>query len=302
VAPRRDGILNYVLLDQYKLLFRGFVGPEMDDAEGPRLQTPLLDENPIYRSQNDTFFSTLLRANIVLTSARSCNKRDVMIKNNLLCILIRWAALMVVVVSGLWLVAGTIHLPMLNAYIVVLAPSLLVMMLAIAPQIAQERGKTDQAGHDIKARSALVILFLATMVIATLDVGHLHLSNNVPVVLSVIALVMFIAASGLQAWAMSVNSFYSPVIHIQAERGHSVITRGPYRLLRHPAYFANIVAVPASALAIGSWVALVPAAVCCAITVWRARREDVFLKQHLAGYIDYMKRVPGGVVPHLSFK
>jgi protein-S-isoprenylcysteine O-methyltransferase Ste14 len=137
---------------------------------------------------------------------------------------------------------------------------------------------------------------------AALDVGRLHVSNHVPLALSVTALVTYVACSAFQAWAMSVNSFYSPVIHVQAELGHTVVTRGPYRMLRHPAYFANIVAIPASALAIGSWIALIPAILFCAITVWRARREDVFLKQNLPGYKDYMKRVPGGVFPRPSFK
>ena len=222
--------------------------------------------------------------------------------NHLFKILMRWAFLTVLVVLGSFLVAGTTHLGMLNTYLVVFAPSLLVMMLAIAPQINQEHGQAEQGGSDIRARLALVLFFLATIFAAALDVGHLHLSNGVPVVLGIIALVMFVAASAFQAWAMSVNSFYSPVIHIQAERGHSVVTQGPYGMLRHPAYFANIIAVPASALAIGSWIALIPAAVCCAITVWRARREDEFLKQHLDGYTDYMKRVPGGVLPHISFR
>jgi protein-S-isoprenylcysteine O-methyltransferase Ste14 len=179
------------------------------------------------------------------------------------------------------------------------------MMLAIAPQIAQERGRVDGGNndlHDQRARLALVVLFLVTIFAAAMDVGRLHLSDHVPLVLSVIALVMYIASSGFQAWAMSVNSFYSPVIHVQAERGHSVVTRGPYRILRHPAYFSNIVAIPASALAIGSWMALIPATLFCAITVWRARREDVFLKQNLPGYKDYMESVPGGVFPRLSFK
>jgi hypothetical protein len=52
-------------------------------------------------------------------------------------------------------VAGTTHLPMLNAYVVALAPSLLVMMLAIAPRIAQERGSADGGKddlHDLRAR------------------------------------------------------------------------------------------------------------------------------------------------------
>jgi len=63
-----------------------------------------------------------------------------MSSNNLFPTLTRWAILMVLVAAGLLLVAGTTHLPMLNAYIVALAPSLLVMMLAIAPQIAKSAG------------------------------------------------------------------------------------------------------------------------------------------------------------------
>lgn len=228
-----------------------------------------------------------------------------MSNNNLFHTLTRWAILMVLVAAGLLLVAGTTHLPMLNAYIAALMPSLLVMMLAIAPQIAQERGSADGGKddlHDQRARLALVILFLVTIIIAALDVGRLHLSNHIPPALSIIALLMYIASSGFQAWAMSVNSFYSPVIHVQAERGHSVITRGPYRIVRHPAYFANVIAIPASALAIGSWIALIPATLFCAITVWRARREDVFLKKNLPGYQNYMENVRGGVFPRLSFK
>jgi protein-S-isoprenylcysteine O-methyltransferase Ste14 len=225
--------------------------------------------------------------------------------NHLFSTLTRWALLMVLVAAGLLLVAGTTHLLMLNAYIVALAPSLLVMMLAIAPRIADERGSAEVEKddlHDRRARLALVSLFLVTILMAALDVGRLHLSNHVPVMLSVIALVMYIAGSGFQAWAISVNSFYSPVIHVQSELEHGVVTGGPYRIVRHPAYFANIVAIPASALAIGSWIALIPALLFCAITVWRAQREDAFLKQNLPGYKDYMVRVPGSVFPRLSFK
>jgi protein-S-isoprenylcysteine O-methyltransferase Ste14 len=241
-----------------------------------------------------------------LTNLEGCNKTLFMSSNkNLFHILIRWAILMILVAAGLLLVAGTTHLPLLNAYIVALAPSLLIMMLAVAPQIAQDRGSADGGKddvRDIRARLALVVLFLLTIFMAALDVGRLHLSNQVPLAISVFALLTYIAGSGFQAWAMSVNSFYSPVIHVQAEREHSVVTRGPYRILRHPAYFANIVAIPASALAIGSWIALVPAALFCAITVWRARREDAFLRQNLPGYKNYMESVPGGVFPRLSFK
>ena len=86
-----------------------------------------------------------------------------MVKRHLLRIFIRWAVLMVLVAAGLLLAAGTASLPTLNGFIVVLAPSLLLMMLAIAPQIAQERGQADDKGHDIGARLALVVLFFATI-------------------------------------------------------------------------------------------------------------------------------------------
>src|SRR4030081_1904601 len=110
--------------------------------------------------------------------------------------LIRWANLMFLLAAGLLFVAGTTHLPMLNAYIVALAPSLLVMMPAMAPRIAQERASADSGKHDLRdlrARLALVVLFLITIVMAALDVGRLHLSNHVSLALSVIALVMYIA-------------------------------------------------------------------------------------------------------------
>ena len=108
---------------------------------------------------------------------------------------------------------------------------------------------------------------------------------------------VFAAALGLQVWAMIVNPFFSPVIGIQSERGHHVITRGPYRWLRHPGYLAMIIAILASALAIGSWLALIPAAGFCAVIVRRSRVEDEFLKGNLAGYIDYMQRVRGSLLP-----
>src|SRR5260370_20221041 len=166
-----------------------------------------------------------------------------MSNSNLFSILIRWAILMVLVTAGLLLAAGTAHLPLLNAYIVALAPSLLIMMLAISPQIAKERGSADGGKHDLhdaRARLALVVFFLVTIFMAALDVGRLHLSNRVPLALGVIALVMYIAGSGFQAWAMSVTYFYSPVIYVPAELRHSVVTPGPARILTHPASFAII--------------------------------------------------------------
>jgi protein-S-isoprenylcysteine O-methyltransferase Ste14 len=138
------------------------------------------------------------------------------------------------------------------------------------------------------------------VIFAALDVGRLHQSDSVPYSWQLAAMMVFAAALILQAAAMIVNPFFSPALRVQAERGHLVITRGPYRFLRHPGYLAMLIALPASALAIGSWLALIPATGFCLIIVRRARKEDEFLKQNLSRYIDYMERVRGGLFPRLS--
>jgi protein-S-isoprenylcysteine O-methyltransferase Ste14 len=92
---------------------------------------------------------------------------------------------------------------------------------------------------------------------------------------------------------MIANPFFSPVVRIQTERGHHLIAKGPYRLMRHPGYFAMCIAVPTSALSIGSWLALMPAAGFVLLIKHRAHLEDEFLRNNLPGYIAYARRVGG---------
>ena|SRR6516165_3169450 len=98
---------------------------------------------------------------------------------------------------------------------------------------------------------------------------------------------------------MIVNPFFSPAIRVQSERGHYVITRGRTVSSGIPATW-RCVAMPASALAIGSWLALIPAAGFGLVIVRRTRLEDEFLKPNLAGYTDYIERVPAGLFPRLT--
>jgi protein-S-isoprenylcysteine O-methyltransferase Ste14 len=213
----------------------------------------------------------------------------------------RWAILTGLLAAGLFLAAGTTRIPALRVYILVFSALLLVTMLTVDPGLARERAHPGADGRDTRARFGAGFFFLITVSFAAMDVHRLHQSAAVPVPVSMIALAVFAVALGFQAWAMIVNPFFSSAVRIQTERGHHVITRGPYRWLRHPGYLAMIVAIPASALAIGSWLALIPAAGFCAVIVRRARLEDQFLKENLAGYLDYKQRVRGGLFPRLRY-
>lgn len=111
------------------------------------------------------------------------------------------------------------------------------------------------------------------------------------------ALIAFVLGGLLQTWAMIVNPFFSPTVRLHTERGHHVVADGPYRLMRHPGYLAMLVAVPASAIALGSWLALIPAAAFVLVVLQRIRTEERFLHKHLPGYADYAHRVPGILIP-----
>ena len=54
------------------------------------------------------------------------------------------------------------------------------------------------------------------------------------------ALVIIAAGYVLGSYALIENRFFSGMVRIQFDRGHHVISAGPYRWMRHPGYAAAI--------------------------------------------------------------
>lgn len=203
-----------------------------------------------------------------------------------------WALITALIAGLLFLSAGTVRIVSTRNYLVAFSLLLLATMFAVDPSLAQERAKPTEPGTD-DLRITTGLLFLLTLAVASFSVGHHRQSFNVPPTIRNLALAAFLLSGAFQAWAMIVNPFFSPAVRIQTERGHHLILTGPYRLMRHPGYFAMSISVPASALAIGSWIALMPAAGFVLLIKHRAHREDEFLRNNLPGYIAYARRVGG---------
>jgi protein-S-isoprenylcysteine O-methyltransferase Ste14 len=212
-------------------------------------------------------------------------------------LLLRWGLITVSLSGLLFLAAGTSHIASLQAYLALFSAWLLGTMLAVHPRLAKERANPSNAGIDDGLRFATGFLFLLTLTVAALSVGRLHLGLNMPTRLRDAALVVFALSGSLQTWAMITNPFFSPVVRLERERGHRVIESGPYTHIRHPGYFAMSVSVPASALAIGSWIALAPAVGFVLVILRRTQLEDEFLQKNLPGYAEYARRVPARLVP-----
>ena len=95
---------------------------------------------------------------------------------------------------------------------------------------------------------------------------------------------------------MSVNKFAEITVRIQTERGHKVVDTGPYAIVRHPFYVASfwLAGIP---LSLGSYWALIPAAITVLVVVVRTALEDRTLQSELPGYKEYAARVRYRLIP-----
>jgi protein-S-isoprenylcysteine O-methyltransferase Ste14 len=93
------------------------------------------------------------------------------------------------------------------------------------------------------------------------------------------------------------NTFLAAAVRIQTERGHRVISTGPYATIRHPLYAAMLIYLPANALLLGSWYGLVASFVLSGGIVFRTAMEDRELARGLPGYAEYAARVRYRLIP-----
>jgi protein-S-isoprenylcysteine O-methyltransferase Ste14 len=187
--------------------------------------------------------------------------------------------------------AGRWDLPMFWAYLGVWAVSILVGILVVDPTLIQERMRPGPGGKDYATAIILTPLWLMQGVAAALDVGRYHWSDAVPPAVQVIALLAMAAAAAVVVWAEAVNRFFSPVIRIQTDRGHHVITTGPYRYLRHPGYATVPFLFIGGGLVLGSWLAALIGLIVALPILRRTAVEDRILHEQLEGYAAYAQKV-----------
>lgn len=121
------------------------------------------------------------------------------------------------------------------------------------------------------------------------------LSFSLPV--TILSLVLFLAGYVLATYALYENRFFSGTVRIQTERGHSVVSSGPYAWVRHPGYAGALLAYLVSPLLLDSCWAFLPAMLLVVVLIIRTRLEDHTLQEELPGYRDYAARVRYRLLP-----
>ena len=204
-----------------------------------------------------------------------------------------------VLAATLFASAGRIDLPWFWAFLAVHFALVAVAMAAIDPALRRERLKPGPGGKDRHIRLIALPFFLAHLIVAGLDVGRSHWSRPMPAGLQAVALVGYIAGMALAVYAMLNNRFFSPVVRIQHEREHMLVTSGPYRFVRHPGYVGAILASACGGVALGSWWSLVPLVPFGFLFLRRTALEDRMLRADLDGYAGYAERVRYRLLPGL---
>ncbi len=195
--------------------------------------------------------------------------------------------------------AGTVTIVTFWIYLAILAAIIAAAFLWLDPGMLRERMRPGGKPPPLGLHAFTLITFLH-WIVAGLDRGRFHWSDNVPPWLQATGLVTFAAGYALCFWAMAINRFFSSVVRIQSDRGQYVVTTGPYAVVRHPGYTAGVLIMLASGVALGSWLAAALITVASLpFLLRRAITEDRVLMAELAGYRDYARRVRWRLVPGL---
>jgi len=217
--------------------------------------------------------------------------------------LIWLGALILFLAAVLFLASGDPGWTMGWVLIGLLAVSALVnlpVLILINPEVVEERlGRRAGARRwDRVLVFAMGALYLAALVVAGLQ----HRSVTAPQVslaLQIFASFVFALGNALFLWALAVNKFFSKMVCIQHERGHRVVTAGPYRYVRHPGYVGWILMGMTPPLILGSLWATIPVAPAVCLIVLRTWLEDRTLQKELEGYSDYSRRVRQRLLPRI---
>jgi protein-S-isoprenylcysteine O-methyltransferase Ste14 len=193
--------------------------------------------------------------------------------------------------------AGTLDWP--QAWILLAAYGGLGLLSGFAisrhdPELVRERMRgpiqKGQKSWDKILLSIFFALWMTQYVVCGLDAVRFH-SSDVPLWLQCAGGLGI--ALGYYAFhvVMMTNTFAAPVVKIQSERKHQVISTGPYAYVRHPMYAGAVLLILGTPLLLGSWYGLIWAAAMIAILALRAVKEENTLKAELEGYDAYAARV-----------
>lgn len=220
--------------------------------------------------------------------------------SNLIIKTVVWTAFQAVI---LFVAAGTVRWPAGWVFLAEMTGLGLALTLWLAhhdPALLAERMsagfQATQKTWDKVFMASLFTFWTGWYVLMALDAVRFRWSQ-VPIWLQAVGALLI----ALSMWGFYLtfreNSYAAPVVKIQTERGHRVVSTGPYAYVRHPMYAGALLLFIGIPLLLGSWYGLAAAALVTALLVARTVMEERTLADELPGYREYRERVRWRLVP-----
>jgi protein-S-isoprenylcysteine O-methyltransferase Ste14 len=204
----------------------------------------------------------------------------------------------------LFVPAGTLHWPAAWVFlgtIAVLGIGCGLWLAKTDPALLAERMRPMMQSDQPLADKQFMLVFGFTALIWFLAIGidkRMH-ASSIPTTLQALGWAMLMFSTGFIMWVMRANSFAAPVVKLQTERGHRVVSTGPYAWVRHPMYSGTVLFFIGAPLLLGSWWGVAMSPLFIVLFAVRAKIEERALIAGLPGYADYVARVRYRLVPGL---
>jgi protein-S-isoprenylcysteine O-methyltransferase Ste14 len=172
----------------------------------------------------------------------------------------------------------------------------LLLWLAAAPGVKRARWREplwSRVVHGVPLVIAMRLLFWPTRPRGLLDLRFVPPDPAI----ARAGLLLVILGLGFSLWARAfLGRNWSGTVTIK--EGHTLVSGGPYRWVRHPIYTGLLLAVLGTALVCGEWRGLAALALAFAGFLYKSRLEERRLQQEFPEYEAY-RRVTPALIPFL---
>lgn len=187
------------------------------------------------------------------------------------------------------------------AVINLIAVSLNSFALRNNNELAAERSevKSGTKSWDKIILGLSAVTLIITYIVSGLDSGRFQWSPEFHWSINATGAILILSGEAIFLMAQKENKYFSSVVRIQTDRGHTVCDTGVYKIIRHPAYFGNIITAVGIPLILGSLWGLIPSVVSIILVIIRTSLEDKTLIKELDGYRDYTSRTRYRLLPYI---
>lgn len=208
--------------------------------------------------------------------------------------------LVVVLALAIFVPAGTVQFWQGWLYLATFAVCTILITIYLARydrELLAGRVKAGATAEPTRAQQVIqgiaALCFILIFVTAGLD--YRFGWSSIAPIWSVIGDIVVAVGFGIVFLVFRENSYTRGTIEVSA--GQTVVSSGPYAVVRHPMYGGAGILVLATPIALGSWVALVFSVLLMLAIAVRLQDEEKLLAGELSGYTEYRQKVRYRLIP-----